>query len=108
LGLIGGGVPALFAAELLAAWGGGGALYSTVRGRFVASKPTASSWSDLRAVMIRYSKFAKYELPSVAINQVSMAIPVPMLAALYGSGAAGSFGMARLLVAIPNAQIGRA
>lgn len=108
LGLLGGGIPALFAAELLGAWGGGGALYRAVRRRFVASTPVASAWRDLRAVMIRYSKFAKYELPSVAINQIAMTIPVPMLAALYGSAAAGSFGMARLLVAIPNAQIGRA
>jgi len=107
LGLLGGGIPALFAAELLGAWGGGGALYRAVRQRF-PGKLAASGWRDLQSVMIRYSKFAKYELPSVAINQVALAIPVPMLASLYGPVAAGSFGMARLLVAIPNAQIGRA
>src|SRR6185437_1033679 len=105
LGLLGGGVPALFAAELLGAWGGASALHRAGLGRFATG---SRSWRSLKEVMIRYSRFVKYELPSVAIDNIASAIPVPMLASLYGAQAAGWFGMARLLVAIPNAQVGRA
>lgn len=108
LGLLGAGVPGLFAAELLGAWGGTGVLYRAGRRPFAAANPGITSWRQLRAVMIRYSNFVKYELPSVAIDNIASAIPVPMLSSLYGAEVAGWFGMARLLVAIPNAQVGRA
>jgi O-antigen/teichoic acid export membrane protein len=108
LGSLGGGVPALFAAELFGAWGAVGTLYRATRRRFVATQSGVGSWRGLKEVMIRYSRFVKYELPSVAIDSIALAIPVPMLASLYGAEAAGWFGMARLLVAIPNAQVGRA
>lgn len=108
LGLLGGGVPALFTAELFGAWGGAGALYRAARGRFATTRPGGRGWRSVKEVMIRYSRFVKYELPSVAIDNIASTIPVPMLASLYGAEAAGWFGMARLLVAIPNAQVGRA
>jgi len=107
LGLLGAGIPGLFAAELLGAWGAMGALYRTVHRRFEPSRPLFR-WSALMQVMQRYSKFAKYEMPSVALDKLSLTLPVPMVAALYGPAAAGWFGLAKLLVAIPNAQIGAA
>jgi len=107
LGVAGAGVPGLFAAELMGAWGATSTLYRTVHQRFAASRPLIH-WSAVKAVMAKYSNFARYELPSVAVNQLASTMPVPMVAALYGASAAGWFGLARLLVAIPNAQIGGA
>lgn len=107
LGLAGAGVPGLFAAEFMGAWGATGTLYRTVHQRFAPSRPSMH-WPALMQVMKRYSKFAKYELPSVALDKLSLTLPVPMIAALYGPAAAGWFGLAMLLVAIPNAQIGAA
>jgi O-antigen/teichoic acid export membrane protein len=107
LGIGGVGVPGLFVAELAGAWSATGALFRSVRERHAASRP-AFSWSDLARVAKKYSKFAVYETPSVAIDQLALTIPVPMIGALYGAQAAGWFGLARILVAIPNAQIGRA
>jgi O-antigen/teichoic acid export membrane protein len=107
LGTAGVGVPGLFAAELMGAWGATGSLYRNVNRRFAASRPSID-WPKLKTAMMRYSKFATFELPSTAINQLALTIPVPMVAALYGPTPAGWFGLARLIVAIPNAQIGAA
>ena len=66
-----------------------------------------SSILDLKAVAKKYSKFALIESPSVFINQLSIALLVPMVASLYGASAAGWFGLARLIYGIPNTQIGQ-
>lgn len=107
LGLVGGGIPGLFAAEFAGAWGPAITLHHTINKHYSTSRPLIK-WQSLKAVASRYSKFAKYELPSTALDQFALTIPVPMIAFLYGVQAAGWFGLARLLVALPNAQIGRA
>lgn len=108
LGLFGFGVPALFVAELFGAWSPVAALSHAVRRRYLASRPKNVTWRDLKILIVRYSKYAKYELPSVTINQVASLIPVPLLASLYGASVAGWFGMAWLVVAVPDVQLGRA
>jgi O-antigen/teichoic acid export membrane protein len=107
LGVIGAGIPGLFAAELAGAWGARGALRRAIKRQYSSSRPTIK-WQGMLVAARRYAKFAKYEMPSVAIDQLAITIPVPMVAALYGAQAAGWFGLARILVALPNAQVGRA
>ena len=107
LGFIGGGIPGLFAARFVSAWTGVGALHRAIRKRYSASR-SAIHWQVLKTVITRYSKFPKYELSSTVLDQLAMTIPVPMIASLYGVQAAGWFGVARSLVAIPNTQIGSA
>jgi O-antigen/teichoic acid export membrane protein len=108
LGLIGWGVPGLFVAELAGAWGPEISMRRAINSRFAESRPSVIHWPNVKMVMLKYLKFAKYEAPSTAFNQMALAMPVPMVAALYGSSAAGWYGLARMLVAIPNAQIGKA
>lgn len=107
-GLFGGGIMGLFAAELMGAWGSASALYRSVGGDRAKSKPPVITWQMSKVVMSKYSSYAKYEMPSMVFNQMALALPVPIIASLYGAGPAGWYGMARLLVAIPNAQIGQA
>lgn len=108
MGLLGGGVPGLFVAELAGAWGSAAALYRGVHRHFASSRPAAISWNMLKAAMMKYVKFPAFETPSTFVNQLALALPVPMIASLYGPAAAGWFGLARSLVGIPNAQIGSA
>lgn len=106
-GVFGAGVPGLFAAEVAGAWGAVGALAKTVRRSYAASTP-AVNWPDIFSAARRYAKFATYEMPSVALDQLALTLPVPIIASLFGAQSAGWFGLARILVAIPNAQVGRA
>ena len=107
LGFAGGGVAGLFAAEFAGAWGATAALHPAVRKHYSASRP-AIFWQGLLAVMKRYSKFPKYDMPSTIIDQLALTLPIPIIASLYGAQAAGWFGLARMVVALPNAQLGRA
>lgn len=108
-GFLGGGVIGLFIAEVLGSW----AALAAVRNRVAQTRKRAGpscSWNikSMLAVGARYATFPKYEMPSVALNQLASVMPVPMVGALYGAQAAGLFGVARLLVAIPNTQLGAA
>ena len=107
LGLAGVGAAGLFAAEIASAWAAMGALRGAVRERYgvLWSVP---GFTTVSGTARRYAKFGKYEMPSVVINQLALVIPVPLIAAFYGAAAAGWFGLARILVALPNAQVGRA
>lgn len=107
LGIIGCGVAGLFAAELAGAWGPAAALYRSVQNHFASSRPVIRLQS-LKEVMRRYRKFPILETPSTFINNLSLALPIPMIAALHGPVAAGWFGLARAMVGIPNSQIGAA
>jgi O-antigen/teichoic acid export membrane protein len=106
-GFFGAGILGLFAAEIAGAWGATGALRRSIKKRYSENRPM-TDWVSLKKVAKRYAKFAKYEMPSVAVNQLALVLPVPIVAALYGASAAGWFGLAKMLVAVPNAQLGRA
>jgi O-antigen/teichoic acid export membrane protein len=108
-GLFGKGLIGLFLAEIAGAWG---AFFTLNRSTYmelaVATAHNEINWSSITAAAKRYVKFPLYELPSVMVDQLAMALPLPIIAALHGAAAAGWFGLARLLVAIPNSQIGSA
>jgi len=105
LGAGGLGVAGLFIAELAGAVAPALALLRAARPQIRGPAPTKA---ELSAVRRRYEKFPRFELPSTAVNQAAAALPVPILAALHGPAAAGWYGLAALLVALPNAQIGKA
>lgn len=108
LGVFGGGVIALLAAELA------GALYSMKRLmqatklHFATSKPKKIGYAQMQQAGIKYAKFPMLDAPSAWMDALAMMLPLPMVASLYGAEAAGWFGLARLVLSIPNAQIGAA
>ena len=48
------------------------------------------------------------ETPSAWIDAFALAIPLPLVASLYGVETAGLFGLALMIVSVPNSQIGSA
>jgi O-antigen/teichoic acid export membrane protein len=106
-GIAGAGVAGLFAAELAGAWGATGTLRKGNLSQLLSQqgKIRIRAWFTAAT---RYAAFAKYEMPSVLLDQLALTLPVPIIASIYGAEAAGWFGLARILVALPNAQIGRA
>lgn len=62
-------------------------------------------WRSLAATVRRYWKYPVLLTPSALIDAVALAIPVPMVAALYGLSAAGIFALAQRLVMLPAAFI---
>ena len=101
------GVYGLFLAEILGSWSALGAVRKKTK-RLLTSEAPEWSKAKIKKAAIRYKKFAQYEMPSAVVNQLAIALPVPMVGSLYGAQAAGWFGLARLLYAIPNGQIGKA
>jgi len=108
LGMLGGGVAGLFVAEFVGAWSAMLELMHKVRAHFIPSRPLRFTRAEIFSVAKRYMKFATLETPSTWVNQLTLTLPVPMIASLHGGSAAGWFGLARMIGAIPNAQIGRA
>lgn len=108
LGLFGGGIPALFAAQVVSVW----AAFVTLRKRqsahYVVSAPRSFSYRQLGSVGRRYIKFPLFEAPSAWVDQAAAILPIPMIAASFGASAAGWYGLARTIVGIPNTQIGAA
>ena len=105
-GFIGFGTNGLFVAEILGSWSALGAVRKKCRDLLGEQSPPWDKPS-MNRVARKYRKFPLFEMPSTFVNQLAAAMPVPMVGALYGAQAAGWFGLARLLYAIPNTQIGR-
>ncbi|MCL1067036.1 oligosaccharide flippase family protein [Shewanella olleyana] len=55
----------------------------------------------------KYIDFQKFELPSILLNQIGLALPIICISSLFGAKQAGYFAFAKLLVAIPSSQIGK-
>ncbi|MBD8872848.1 oligosaccharide flippase family protein [Rhodanobacter sp. DHB23] len=108
LGLLTGGIPALFAAQFMASWAAMLKLTRNVRRHFVSSRPERVLGREIAAAAKRYVKFPLFETPSTWVNQLTASLPVPMIVTLFGASAAGWYGLARTIVGIPNAQIGTA
>lgn len=108
LGVFGGGIVALFVAELAGALSSMYRLMQATKQHFSASKPQSIGIMKMRQVAIKYAKFPIFDAPSAWIDALAMLLPLPMVAALYGAEAAGWFGIARLVLTLPNAQIGAA
>lgn len=107
-GFFSAGVPGLFAAQFASSGAAIVRLASAVGNHFRPSKPPKIGVGELRAVMRRYAKFPVLETPSTWIDQLGILLPVPMIASLHGAAAAGWFGLARMVVGIPNSQVGSA
>lgn len=107
-GFMGWGVLGLMLAELIAACASMLKLVIATTRHYASSKPAHIKQSALRAASKRYAKFPLLEAPSVWLDALAQALPVPLIAMLYGAEAAGWFGLARTVVSVPNAQIGSA
>lgn len=107
-GVFGCGVVGLFAAELAGALSSMLRLIQATKQHFLPSKPQIIRCIQMRQVALKYSKFPMLDAPSAWIDALAMLLPLPMVASLYGVEAAGWFGLARLVLTIPNAQIGSA
>jgi O-antigen/teichoic acid export membrane protein len=108
LGIFGGGIVALFVAELVGACTSVLKLMHATRNHFAASKPGNIGFTQLHQIGAKFAKFPKLETPSAWLDALSMLLPLPLVAGLYGIEAAGWFGLARMVVSLPNAQIGAA
>lgn len=105
-GGLGLGLYGLFIAEIVSAWAALLILWKRA-GRILSDKVYRPSMSKIGLVAKKYKKYPMFEMPSVVVDQLAIALPVPIVAMLYGAEAAGWFGLARLLYAIPNGQIGK-
>lgn len=108
LGLAGGGVFALFFAELVGIFAAMFKLTWATVHHFSHSRPVYFRQESLLAVARKYSKFPLFEAPSAWLDALALALPLPMIASLYGAQAAGWFGFSIMMVSIPNSQIGAA
>ncbi len=108
LGAFGGGVIALFAAELAGALSSMHRLMQATKLHFATSKPPTIGYLQMRQAGLKYVKFPMLDTPSAWLDALAMMLPLPMVASLYGAEAAGWFGLARLVLSLPNAQIGAA
>ncbi|SDS43313.1 Membrane protein involved in the export of O-antigen and teichoic acid [Halopseudomonas litoralis] len=64
--------------------------------------------ADLKTLARRYRDFPLYRAPQIVINAASQALPVLMLASLFGPAAAGLYSLGRLVMAMPSSLIGQA
>lgn len=108
LGVFSAGVVGLFAAQLVASWSAMMQMGAAVGRHFLPSKPYSIGLDQLLAAAGRYKKFPVLEAPSAWIDQLGMLLPIPMIASLHGAAAAGWYGLARMIISIPNSQIGNA
>ena len=104
-GFAGLGVGGLLLGEAVGAWFASGRVRVFDLAKMVSG---TVSQRRMKTLLCRYRRFVQLELPSNLIDQLAIALPVPMLVTVGGAGAAGAYGIARLVVAVPNAQIGNA
>ena len=108
LGVLSWGMLGLFIAELAAACASMSKLLVSTTRHYVASKPAHIDGKTLVSTGRRYAKFPLLETPSAWLDALALALPLPLVATLYGAEAAGWFGLARTVVSVPNSQIGSA
>lgn len=107
-GFLGGGVVGLLSAELAGAFVSMFKLMQSTTRHFAASIPSRIGMQQLLTTGKKYRKFPALETPSAWMDSLALVLPLPLIASLYGAEAAGWFGLARLVVSVPNAQIGAA
>lgn len=108
LGIFGGGLVALFVAELVGALSSMHKLVKATTQHFSASKPPSIGFPQVRQAGLKYVKSPLLDTPSAWMDALALTLPLPMVASLYGAEAAGWFGLARMVLSLPNAQIGGA
>lgn len=71
------------------------------------------NWRRLReaqkisALFRKYRSFPFLVLPSSALDALALALPVPLIAALYGADAAGLYALVQRVLAVPAGLVGR-
>ena len=73
-----------------------------------SDKIEAGPSTTLKALAYQHRDFPLYRAPQIFINAVSHSLPVLMLAAFFGSAAAGFYTLARMVMAMPSTLIGKA
>ena len=58
-------------------------------------------WADVRRLAVRYGRFPRFTAPAALLNTLGSRAPVLLLAAFFGSGAVGQFGVAFGSLALP-------
>lgn len=108
LGVFGAGIGGLLAAELAGACVSMLKLMQATQRHFAASKPRHIGWQQMGLAGRKFAKFPLLETPSAWMDSLALMLPLPLVASLYGAEAAGWFGLARMVVSVPNGQIGAA
>jgi O-antigen/teichoic acid export membrane protein len=103
-GLAGLGLLALIVAELVAAWMAVGAALRAFM-RQARRRTRALRLVLVRRLARRYAKFPLLELPSVLIDGLALALPIPIVASLFGLEAAGLYTLAHRLLALSSGQV---
>ncbi len=106
LGVLGWGIIGLLVAELVGAISSTYKLATATKKHFEQSKPQSIKLAQFKQTALKYKKFLLLDTPSAWMDALAMLLPLPMVASLYGVEAAGWFGMARMVLSLPNAQIG--
>jgi O-antigen/teichoic acid export membrane protein len=60
-----------------------------------------AAWADVRRLARRYGRFPRFTAPAALLNTLGSRAPVLLLAAFFGSGAVGQFGVAFGALALP-------
>jgi O-antigen/teichoic acid export membrane protein len=63
--------------------------------------------SKMKPFVNKYIDFQKFEMPSILLNQIGLALPVIFISSIYGVKEAGYFAFAKLIVGIPSSQVGK-
>jgi O-antigen/teichoic acid export membrane protein len=103
-GYLGVGAMGLLGAEVLGRAFGLRAAMRTLGSRLSAAWSGLSP-HHLRCTLGRYAEFPKFALPSSLLDLGATTVPVPLIAELYGLGAAGAFAMSQRLFMAPAALV---
>ena len=108
IGFGGGGLVGLLISEIAGAFASMSSLLIAVRSHFSQSRPDTFSLNSLVQCLRKYKKFPLYEAPSVWLDALAAALPLPIIGSLFGAEQAGLYAVATMIVVLPNTQIGAA
>lgn len=63
---------------------------------------------ESKKVILEYRDFPIYRAPQVLINGLSQSLPILMLATFFGASAAGFYTLAKTVIGLPSALLGKA
>lgn len=103
-GLLGGGVIGLLVSDVLGRVVGLGSVVRTAWGTLAAARATAKVGTQ--AVAREFWRFPVFGAPSSLLNAAAAALPVPLLAGVYGLPIAGQFALVQRVLGLPLNVIG--
>lgn len=77
------------------------------KGKKVKQKVSYQKSVSYKKLMVEYRDFPLYRAPQAIIFSISQALPILMLASLFGAGAAGHFSLGRMVLSAPVQLIGK-